>query len=825
MAISRGTCVVLSETAVSESILPTTKLPATKVALSGERSKKPIEGEFLRLVSVSCAIKSARGLPKADRSGLADPYCVVKGVRLNSLFVHLHKTEIRYSSLNPEWNEEFEFECPESWGLMELVGLRFLVYDSDNGRSSSLGSDDFLGGADVDVSDLVHGRPTDAELELSGESATRARRKAKASRKRPRLFVQVTIKRWPAPRPLAPSALLERSLAEHVRVSQLACCVKRAVGLRSVDFLGTIDAQCRVRAVLLSGRIVDLHETCVMLDTSAPVWNEAFQGHFNACEEPMLLVFDVFHVVEETGLTGGSQHLGSAALPLAAVRSSCQPVFVQLQLGGGESLLENSLTRKGARRLLRQNARIGSSCGSVRVPANQGGAECQSNFLSRASTIFNRDADKPVGPMVEIAANAARAISEMPNSDLWPGVPGHEVRADELDPKRLEEMGLGLTACSSDRIYGEPFIIFVYGWVHGATGLISADKFGKSDPYCLVDGIANGTNAKTFIHRTRVVNNNLCPSWGELFFLAVPPDADIHKLCFSIYDSDDGELGNFDEEDDFLGKAIVDLAYLANGERFAGEVPIMGCKANRTPNIRGFRRTSTVSVEIYVERRLRPYILDRPPTADWEGQPRHCQSREPDGGRYYEDPSQKEHLETSSAGHVLKLAERDLLRERAQIHVSVPGSSATGVWSSPVAEPAILASLRPLSAQPPGVETDIVRPDSPALAKARQLYDLSGVGVGGRPGAGTRTASLPALHTRFGRPWGLGAREEARSAPSLHSTGCERRPGSSRQRPGSRQKIINGSAHGGHPDTGRKSLLSSLLSRSLPDVLGRIRRV
>ena len=48
-------------------------------------------------------LKGAKGLPAADSNGLSDPYAVLK------LGKESKKSMIQYDTLNPMWNEKFEF--------------------------------------------------------------------------------------------------------------------------------------------------------------------------------------------------------------------------------------------------------------------------------------------------------------------------------------------------------------------------------------------------------------------------------------------------------------------------------------------------------------------------------------------------------------------------------------------------------------------------------------------------------------------------------------------------------------------------------------------
>ena len=82
-----------------------------------------------------------------------------------------------------------------------------------------------------------------------------------------------------------------------------------------------------------------------------------------------------------------------------------------------------------------------------------------------------------------------------------------------------------------------------------ASGLAKADfSFtgkGASDPFCEVRW--NGHK----VHKTKVINNNLDPEWGETCALGVSPDG-TGEMVISVWDSD-GPL----VKGDFLGQVVV----------------------------------------------------------------------------------------------------------------------------------------------------------------------------------------------------------------------------------------------------------------------------
>mmetsp|Transcript_59494 Transcript_59494/g.184577 ORF Transcript_59494/g.184577 Transcript_59494/m.184577 type:complete len:436 (-) Transcript_59494:49-1356(-) len=187
-------------------------------------------------------------------------------------------------------------------------------------------------------------------------------------------------------------------------------------------------------------------------------------------------------------------------------------------------------------------------------------------------------------------------------------------------------------------------VVWISGVVHGASALSSMDAVGKSDPYCIVEGISNFGH-RLFIHRTRTISNSLSPTWHETFYLAVPKDAGITKVMFSVYDSDEGQV-QFDgsPEDDFLGNATVDLAYVLNGQRLYEDIPLVGARQRHKLGQRSapgsFRRSPAISVEVRAQRRVQPVFEKYMSKAlNWSPRDRHMTSRKP-GSLGYSDVSQ-----------------------------------------------------------------------------------------------------------------------------------------------------------------------------------------
>jgi len=80
-------------------------------------------------------VVAARNLASKDFNGTSDPYCLVKYLSDKTQQVEKeYKSVTIYETLNPEWNEEFEFHVEEKKGVI-LIEL----WDHDATKDDYLG--------------------------------------------------------------------------------------------------------------------------------------------------------------------------------------------------------------------------------------------------------------------------------------------------------------------------------------------------------------------------------------------------------------------------------------------------------------------------------------------------------------------------------------------------------------------------------------------------------------------------------------------------------------------------------------------------------------
>lgn len=97
------------------------------------------------MFDMKISIKRAMNLLPADSNGLSDPYVKIKMKSQQGDSIFKGKTTIKYETLNPVFNEDFQFQFPSRRGIR----LHFDVYDWDSKISS-----DFLGSMSFSLDEL-----------------------------------------------------------------------------------------------------------------------------------------------------------------------------------------------------------------------------------------------------------------------------------------------------------------------------------------------------------------------------------------------------------------------------------------------------------------------------------------------------------------------------------------------------------------------------------------------------------------------------------------------------------------------------------------------
>ena len=94
-------------------------------------------------------LDSAKGLTGKDANGLSDPYCVFEIMpfdakaeakhRLSHLSAHSRMSSTKHDTLDPKWDEHFEFQLP-AHGRWEDYKLCVYMWDFDGDRETNVSS-------------------------------------------------------------------------------------------------------------------------------------------------------------------------------------------------------------------------------------------------------------------------------------------------------------------------------------------------------------------------------------------------------------------------------------------------------------------------------------------------------------------------------------------------------------------------------------------------------------------------------------------------------------------------------------------------------------
>jgi hypothetical protein len=122
----------------------------------------------LRRTKLQLRLLAAHELPKSDKVGTCDPYCVLYPVLLDgsALGEERFSSSVQKRTTNPKWGDLFTFMG--SCSTDEIAFIRIDVWDKDYGKS-----DDFLGRVDVPIDAFRRrGDPSPVELALKPTSST-----------------------------------------------------------------------------------------------------------------------------------------------------------------------------------------------------------------------------------------------------------------------------------------------------------------------------------------------------------------------------------------------------------------------------------------------------------------------------------------------------------------------------------------------------------------------------------------------------------------------------------------------------------------------------
>lgn len=590
------------------------------------------------LVLVSGEISRAKGL-KAQLY-VSHPFVVVKGIKGNSHLVDFHKTAPAPKASKADWYENWSYDCLKERTRDEIVGLKFLVFDGE----------EFMGGADIDLSEMSAWKTHHEELELTGTVVKAVN--GKVSRKG-RLFVSIEVKREFLPAFERPEKMLRDSLNTITRVLSICGRIVRARGLTGIMGKKSLP-MCYVRCYMMSGKIIDVANTLCSKNVVDPSWDVTFECDTeDENDKPLFIMFDIWGSAAKGQspalVRDAGDHLGTAVLAVADILDEeafshghsrfklplvCDTGLFERRLNANGSHFDPHAWKKPCLKTLNARPSMKKQNDPFAALSSVLGGILNRNATSEEKDTNELDVNHPREITVELFAQRE---NEVPMPHLALLSEPEEMEPDDPGAQDEELKGLFQAGARRLQVSATERIMVVYGKVCAASDLVSVDVLGRSNPYCLVEAIDN-TGSATFMYRTRSIRGSLCPAWNEPFVFIVPPDPDypanpmaLQAIRFSVFDCrheihDDAHSRRLleesqhadqlhhhpaaevakEEEDVPLGRCVVNLGFMRTEDHFHEDVPLLGIQAKPGGFVSkgGFKRYSTISSQLRIERRI-----------------------------------------------------------------------------------------------------------------------------------------------------------------------------------------------------------------------------
>ena len=489
----------------------------------------------------------------------------------------LHRTAVIKQNLNPEWKgaegkgervELLRRRGAEAGPSAEELVIE--VWDKDIGTA-----DDFLGGLRLTEDALVKALGTGGEVTAMlddtmaldhGTSALSKKRTAARNAARGKISGELSV-HLAASWVTAVSSLRATFGSGGSGARQqtaLSCRWLRApkLGARSLSHNRVENESC-----------FPTHPTIFFESASQPPTNSTADGTLavEAVEDALLphttILADAFAQVGRSQVPTLVEDddigavLRSADLPISAQAASGSTMLDHVdnakhavQQQKHRQLSEEQERRQQAATKVQASVRARSSMKFVREKREQNHAaiKVQGSFRVRNSLKIVQEKREAVAKAEAIAAIAAAAEAEEAaytspthkhhhNHHHLTGSARRKAERAEKARLKAQKKAAKAAAAEAERFASADFVLDIVS----AAGLAKADKFGKSDPYCVV------TWCGVECHRTAVIKKTLDPKWTSESVPLLLPAEGAASLCIDCFDED--LVGS----DDFLGQVLL----------------------------------------------------------------------------------------------------------------------------------------------------------------------------------------------------------------------------------------------------------------------------
>nr|XP_027195435.1 uncharacterized protein LOC113790024 isoform X2 [Dermatophagoides pteronyssinus] len=497
-------------------------------------------------------LKYGDSLLAKDSCGTSDPY--VKFMLANKI---VYKSQIKYKTLNPNWDEYFVLPVDN---ICEPLILKVFDYDL-------FFMDDYLGTASIDLTKLEPGITTDLELCLHDSNSNG--KDQKLSNQSPWGKILLSIR-------LNPKTREERDYYYNGRgkwttISSADGQTNKRIKSQLYDSIVSI--------VLIKGDEIDLdRDYCIRMKLGAekyksksvsksvhsPYWAEQFDLHLFADQSKVLEIILGYSGQHSHQNSNSNHHHHHRNHQYNQNNDFIDKVCTDLSELEPEHthrfVYEFNCSTTNATTTSDRNSLTSLSSSNITSSSISGGNSMVKSLITTTTTTTKKLAKIEMLITITGLQSTATSIKQQQNTyDLIEMQQKYHQQQQQPQQQQQQQQDNSLQKLfplpnmkDLNNFYENFFDIgTLIVKVHRAENLASADINGKSDPFCVLELV----NERL---RTSTDYKTLSPVWNKLFKFKIQ---DIHDVLeVTVYDEDKDRV-------EFLGKIAIPLLKVKNGEK------------------------------------------------------------------------------------------------------------------------------------------------------------------------------------------------------------------------------------------------------------------